>query len=377
MNARGLVALSLVVLGGCRDTKLAAGACQQDSDCGSPAAAFRCETQTGVCYCRTDEACPGSQFCNPSGFCQDRAGCATNADCGDPSLFCDTASGQCLPLGRCTSDLDCALGNICDTVSSRCIAGCRRNGDCDNVSCRCGDVACTCTGTTPEELARCAVGVCDPNFCADDTFCRYGELCGAQPDAGSPRASCYNDYDPDVRPYCDRCTFGGGVPTCGNGPNYCLIDTRHPGSSYCGADCSMGQSCPRGYSCQDVIVVLTQWACSVANPTCPTNPSLPCSVDADCKRGGSCVKSAGLPTGFCAGACDIAEGDSQGFCSCQVDEDCATETCTMGECSISRRACVTDGDCKSIRCVDAQGGGGCLIGQNCAPTDGLSCVEVK
>jgi hypothetical protein len=27
--------------------------------------------------------------------------------------------------------------------------------------------------------------------------------------------------------------------------------------------------------------------------------------------------------------------------------------------------------------VDFQGGGGCLIGRNCAPANGLSCVDVK
>jgi hypothetical protein len=73
----------------------------------------------------------------------------------------------------------------------------------------------------------------------------------------------------------------------------------------------------------------------------------------------------------------VSEGDENGFCTCQVDQDCAQETCSAGECSISRRACVTDNDCRAIRCVDFQGGGGCLIGQNCAPADGLSCNDVK
>jgi hypothetical protein len=49
----------------------------------------------------------------------------------------------------------------------------------------------------------------------------------------------------------------------------------------------------------------------------------------------------------------------------------------MGECSISRRKCVGDPDCRTIRCVDFQGAGGCLIGQNCAPANGLTCNEVK
>jgi len=367
----------LAALVGCRDPKLAGMGCQQDSECGTPASAFKCETRTGVCYCRTDQACPGAQFCNIAGFCQDRAGCETNLDCADSSTFCDTASGQCISRGRCSSDLQCVLGEICDTTRSVCVAGCRTNGDCAGTSCRCGDVACACTGSTPEELARCQIGVCDAQFCANNTFCRFGESCGVQPDAGDPVARCYNDYNDRLRPYCDNCSFGGGTQICGSGPNYCLVDTRNPGNYFCGADCSSGQSCPRGYSCEDVIVVLTQWACSRSNPGCPTNPTLPCMTDSDCRRGGSCVKSPGQASGYCGGKCAVSEGDENGFCTCQVDQDCAQETCSAGECSISRRACVTDNDCRAIRCVDFQGGGGCLIGQNCAPADGLSCNDVK
>jgi hypothetical protein len=124
--------------------------------------------------------------------------------------------------------------------------------------------------------------------------------------------------------------------------------------------------------------VYTQNACSRSAPACPANTSLPCTKDTDCKRGGTCSKPSGAATGFCVGACALAEGDSQGFCSCQVDADCAQETCgSGGECSISRRKCVNDGDCRTIRCVDFDGIGGCLIGQNCAPDNGLSCVQVR
>lgn len=362
---------------GCREARLRGKGCQEDKECGTPASAYKCEVQTGVCYCRTDDACGGAQFCNVAGFCQDRSGCETNLDCLDSATFCDTSSGQCLPRGRCSSDLQCQLGEVCDLASSRCVMGCRTSGDCNGTSCRCNDVACRCAGTTPEQLAHCKIGVCDPQFCADSTFCRFGQSCGVPPDAGSPRASCYDDYDTRLRPYCDNCSFGGGVSVCGTGPNYCLIDTRHPGNYFCGADCSSGQSCPRGYACQDVIVVVSKWACSRTNSACPTNPSLPCATDAECKRGGSCIKGPGQPNGFCAGKCGIDEGDEEGFCSCQVDEDCAKETCAAGECSISRRTCVVDDDCRSIHCVDFQGGGGCFIGSNCAPANGLSCNEVK
>lgn len=377
---RALVLLSVTVLtaaAGCRTNRLGNNGCQQDSDCGAPASANRCETQTGVCYCRTDEACPGSQFCNTIGFCQDKAGCAINADCLDPSLVCEVSTGSCVAKGRCSSDLQCELGQVCEVTKSTCVPGCRTSGDCNGSSCFCGNIPCRCGGTTPEELARCAVGTCEPNACATNDFCRYGESCGLQDGGLSPKPVCSSDYDPNLRPYCDACTSGGGTSTCGTGANYCLIDTRHPGNFYCGADCSEGQSCPRGYACQEVIVVSSQWQCTAANPSCPTNANLPCTVNADCKRSGSCVKSPGAASGFCAGQCGVEEGDSTGFCTCQVDADCAQETCTRGECSISRTKCVNDGDCRSIRCVDFQGGGGCLIGQNCAPGSGLSCIEVR
>jgi hypothetical protein len=370
--SRAPVALLALALWGCPE-KVKSHGCQQDSDCGNPATAYRCEVQTGECYCRTDDACTFSQFCNPIGFCQDRAGCEKNADCMDPSLFCDTSSGTCLPEGRCTSDLHCPLGNICDFKRSTCVEGCRSNGDCAGSSCRCGDVPCACTATTPSELSSCAVGACDPTFCSDNSFCKFGELCGVPPDAGITRNVCYSDFDVDSRPYCARCLSGGGIDTCGTGANYCIIDTR-TNSTYCGADCSEGQQCPRGYGCRDIRVVFTRWQCG-PNMPCPADPTLPCTTDADCARGGTCLKT-GLATGFCAGQCRLREGSQFGYCSCQQDIDCAQQSCSQGECTISRKKCVTEQDCRPIRCVDFDGVGGCLIGQNCTPTAGLTCVEV-
>ncbi len=373
--AASLLALLLSVAG-CRDARTRSKGCFADKDCGDPAANYRCETQTGECYCRTDDACAPRQFCNSSGFCQAKTGCEKNDDCLDSSLFCDTGSGTCLSRGRCTSDVHCELGQVCDFAKSTCVEGCRTNGDCAGASCRCGEAACACTGKTQAELARCTLGVCDSNFCADETFCKFGEQCGVQPDAGTALKQCFSDFDNNRRPYCANCSFGGGTQVCGTGANYCLIDTMHAGNSFCGVDCSEGQSCPRGYGCQDVIVVFTQWQCG-ASAACPVNAQLPCTVDGDCKRGGSCQKSTGATTGFCAGKCAAGEGDTVGFCSCQVDADCAQETCSGGECSISRRKCVSSQDCRPIHCVDFHGSGGCLIGQNCAPDNGLSCLEVQ
>src|SRR5438874_8826795 len=185
VRALGLIGAAFLLACGCKDSRLKGQGCTQDKDCGSPVAAFRCETQTGVCYCRTNDACPPKQFCNTAGFCQDRIGCEKNADCQDPGLFCDTTSGTCLSKGRCSTDLQCPLGQVCDTTRGACVDGCRTNGDCNGTSCRCGDKACACSGTTQADLAKCALGVCDPYFCSDSSFCKFGELCGVAPDAGA------------------------------------------------------------------------------------------------------------------------------------------------------------------------------------------------
>lgn len=380
VSAFAVATLALAaIVAGCRDTSVKNKGCQADKDCGDPASAYRCETQTGECYCRTNQACLPTEFCNTIGFCQDRAGCEKNSDCLDPTLFCDTTTGTCLSQGRCTIDLHCPLGQVCDTSRNTCVDGCRTSGDCNGSSCRCGTDACVCTGKTQAEIQSCAIGVCDPNFCADENFCRFGENCGVVPDAGTDLKQCFNDFDPDRRPYCANCLSGGGVATCGNGPNFCLVDTAHPGNYYCGVDCSEGQSCPRGYGCQDVIVVGggTLPQCTASNPACPTNQNLPCATDSECPRGGTCIKPSGQPNGYCAGKCAIDEGESVGFCTCMEDNDCAQESCSAGECSISRRPCVNQNDCRPIRCVDFNGAGGCLIGQNCAPDNGLSCNEVR
>jgi hypothetical protein len=183
------------------------------------------------------------------------------------------------------------------------------------------------------------VGVCDPYFCSDNSFCQYGQQCGVEADSGVPYAQCFSDYDPNYRPYCAACTFGPGVVnTCGIGPNFCLIDTVHTGAYYCGSDCSQGQTCPRGYACQDVIVVgLPGTAeCSPSNPVCPGNIDQPCTKNSDCPFGGTCGIPLGQDAGTCAGQCSFGENDTIGFCTCLADTDCPSESCNGGQCNITR-----------------------------------------
>jgi hypothetical protein len=371
----------------CHGSKLTGLACKQDSDCGSPASAWRCETTTGVCYCRTDAACLATEFCNAVGYCQDRAGCQTDQDCGDPSLFCDTTTGTCLPVGRCALDIQCPLGQICDPTTSVCVPGCRSNGDCAGISCQCPDGgACVCTATDQADRDNCQVGTCNPYFCASEAYCEYGQQCGLIADSGIPYPQCYSDYDPNLRPYCATCSCVTGDPTCcGEPTNYCLIDTTHTGVFYCGTDCSAGQTCPHGYACQDVIVVGLPGTTSCVPSTpaggnipgiCPPNPTFPCTSDSDCPFAGYCKLAAGQDAGFCGGLCSSGENTEEGFCTCLTDSDCPAESCNGNVCNISGRPCIQASDCHFIHCVDFQGAGGCWIGENCAPADGLTCFEV-
>src|SRR5262249_39944214 len=162
-----------------------------------------------------------------------------------------------------------------------------------------GDGGCLCSANDQASRQTCEIGVCDPYFCADNSFCAYGQQCGLLPDSGISYTQCYSDYDPTYRPYCATCSIGGGLQTCGTGPNYSRIDTAHPGSFFCGSDCSTGQICPRGYSCQDVIVVGLPGTqqCARSNPVCNPNSSLPCHIDSDCRRGGLCSVPFGQDAG--------------------------------------------------------------------------------
>jgi hypothetical protein len=363
-----------LALAACReDTPEGATACRADADCGTPAEAYRCDPATHVCRCRMDTACGPSELCNAAGFCQDRAGCESNADCADASLFCDTSSGTCLTRGRCTSDLHCPLGEVCDVSRTTCVSGCRSEGDCPGTACRCADAPCTCDATTPEGRAACALGVCDASFCADDQGCAFGERCGA-PRTGAS-VTCFSDFDPVRRPYCASCTYGGGLQVCGRGANFCLRETASPGSAYCGVDCSQGQGCPNGYQCSDVVVASSRARCR-SDAECAPVPSLSCREDPDCGSGGRCVKAPGQEAGACAGRCAVEEGAVEGFCTCQQDADCVQDACSQGTCTVSRRSCTGDADCRPIRCVDSGGVRGCLVGQNCAPGEGLTCAEV-
>lgn len=414
IHARVACALLAAGIGGCKGTKqVTSNVCTSNMDC--PTAGTRCDMVTKQCVCKTDEACPSGQFCNRAGACQALAGCANNTECTKPNTYCDVTTGRCLTgpaqqLGsNCGLVAHCPLGTICgDGV---CVAGCFDDGDCVL-----GQV---CLG------GQCGSGA---DICSNDVFCAFGQKCNLATTPGICR--------PDLRgPFCRGCTQRTvqNPEPCDRARNFCLVNSLEAAGhrQFCGVDCSLGQDCPNGYSCHGV-VILTQSVCTVqaecrcdparirfATATCTVaaacDPRAPdgtpdpmatfCNYAGfpDCNGGASggsaaCVVRKGQNSGACtcatddqcaagsvcvAGLCCTGEvrpdrncvsGENRvsGFCTCATDADCPQDVCDGG-----RRACTFSGlpctpganDCGAIPCIN----GGCVIGRNCAPIEGLSC----
>jgi hypothetical protein len=220
-------------------------------------------------------------------------------------------------------------------------------------------------------------------------------------------------YD-DRGPYCGACQNLWTDDECGGGANYCLVDTADPSgrSYYCGVDCSQGQACPYAYECHDVIILPPAAPlCHVercVEQRCSTNGG-PCSVDEDCPYsppGGDCARAKignclTEQTRACSGddaccdnppcaegscvlqECRGGEGDALGHCTCTRDLDCPSDECRgadlsdpnnqiPGHCLLGGHACFDDIDCDVIACVE----GGCMIGQNCAPSNDRTCRDL-
>ena len=411
-SVRAAVHLLLALgLWSCSGTTPSTGLCESDVQC--PLAGTRCDVEAGRCVCALDEACDPGFFCNNSGVCQVQSGCSSNAECRQDDTYCDLSTGQCLQGPSLVQGANCGLashcpfGTVCEAGS--CVAGCFDDGDC------------------PLGVA-CIDGTCMEGLCSTDDFCEYAEECkGGQ---------CKQDFR---GPYCRGCTqrTGANPEPCDAPRNFCLVNNRELGgfTNFCGVDCSLGQECPNGFRCGGVLI-LTQDSCfnsaqcqcnpnqlRFASATCTVpvacDPRLPngqpdpnatsCSVpgQADCNGGqeggpNTCVVPRGLTegnctcsvdsecaddavctSGLCCGGtvradreCVGGEGTVSGFCTCSTDDDCPRDNCdgSRGACAITDRPCTPgNNDCGAIPCVD----GACLIGQNCAPEQGLTCSEVN
>lgn len=345
--------LALLLFAACSTDSLRR-TCGDDDDC---RAGFVCEPESGTCVCGSDAACAGNEFCNGR-RCQVRVGCETSLDC-PKGLFCDRSSGNCLEMDLCTADVQCGLGRVCDLTRFECVAGCRDAGDC-----RIGDV-CRCPSGQ-----SCSVGACERGPCDDDSYCRYGERCLEQDDGES---WCERD---ERGPYCEGCRTQPGNPDrCpGEEPNFCLLDRKVSyNQTYCGVDCSQGQPCPWGFTCNNILR-LTQSLCQTSSD-CPAHGAT-CESDDDCP-GARCDEA----TKRCAGKCSFNEDSKSGYCTCVADSECPQDECntTNFRCRVTGRPCTPEGgECdRAVYCVNLGDRAACLIGKNCVPAEGITCEDVR
>lgn len=101
--------------------------CTDDSHCSS---GRRCDAATRRCQrvCQRDMECVQGEICDETTrMC--RPGCRRDSDCHAPQQSCDRRTFTCKggEGTACMDHDDCALGNVCDPMTRRCVAGCNRN----------------------------------------------------------------------------------------------------------------------------------------------------------------------------------------------------------------------------------------------------------
>jgi hypothetical protein len=296
------------------------------------------------------------------------------------SQFCDRMSGNCLDPERCTSDVQCEVGWVCDLARFKCVEGCRGVGDCAFAAvCLCPSSVQKCeteVQSCPPATESCDLGKCQSGPCGDNSYCRYGESCLAPADGGGKR--CVRD---ERGPFCEPCDIGPSRPYCpGASANFCLSDDSKPygAAAFCGVECSADSECPWGFSCYDILRPTAE-PCGGSYGGCRLRDGMSCSSDADCV-GGECDPG----TKLCRPACARNEGDLQGYCTCLADSDCPADECgSDGRCRISRSLCDAGTPCANIYCVNQtdkltqKSVGYCKIGRNCAPSEGVTCDKVR
>lgn len=285
--------------------------------------------------------------------------CTSSATC-DANLYCDVATGECLPAKPCADDLAClpAPGEVDYCIYGRCYCDKERNGGtCLPRTGRCEpctkDAECGADRFTYDDyVAKCAdfngARVCLPlkargcgrGYLASTTT----EFC--EPGGGSCENSLACDSDAECdetsrRPVCGpqgfcvaACTFeyDTGQSSCPGG-QVCHVDprlmtpgNRSFGGGKCGQPCDSGEVpyvCPEGYACEadgdPLRVNVRPTRCRPASPKCVRN--------ADCPA---------IPAENSVGWCDPATLDCRGGClltrDCNVGFKCVDDACIQQTC---------------------------------------------
>jgi hypothetical protein len=194
--------------------------------------------------CTSDEQCSGTRpVCDPaSGVCGQ---CRTDTDCGTDA---ECRDATCVAISRCTNSLDCAVGDVCDVESQRCV-DCLTAVDCDEgelcveTLCRAtcdSDLDCTPLGLLCDRTNGYCVRCLRHVDCPEVQFCQAGacvnDVCrpGVTACQGNGTATCGPDGDayeaPTPCPLGQLCVASAGSATCeATGDDVLLIDDMEDG----------------------------------------------------------------------------------------------------------------------------------------------------
>jgi len=322
MRIRYFIAIGLLALGGCNNSKGGGGddggintipgrACNVDAECG----ALRCDPIRRQCICLSDADCP-NQFCsNYTGQCVDSVpGCTADDQCS-AGQFCNPETRACQALRgfceTCNSDPECGPGNHCrvDTNlgESFCSKSCQSQDDCPQ------GTACTAVGQGDSQ--------CWPTSNRDCTSFR-----GCIPDL---LTSCNQNSDCADANNDQVCDTGSGqcrarVPVC---PLGTVCD---PNNLVCVNSCSVDRDCTGNLAC--------------VNHICQSLST--CESDSDCPADKVCDVPAGASEGSCVPFCsnDTACGVGR-VCQPVIEPDGTTRQACLPGC-VSNTGCAPDQICE-------------------------------
>ncbi len=231
-------------------------------------------------------------------------------------------------------------------------------------------------------ITTCAPPVCtpDPGHCSIQTTksCTQDSNCTPQPGAcNKTGASCMSQANcPDV----GNCSIAGNLcysvsdcsilgGACSKTNQPCTKNSDCPAAGNCqqgGAACLVNADCPGTCNNPPNAVCMTAATCPAKNGLCSNGVTV-------CQNGGQCPLTGGLcQTKTCVG------GANSGTV-CTANNQCASNVCASGSCTLSGQCPATNGKCTTAGGLNnnpCQTNAQCLTPGTCSNT-GLACATVK
>lgn len=310
-------------------------------------------------FCLACTCLPELPFCTPPP-------CTTDANCATGEL-CDTASGDCV---ECLVDADCDPGSVCSEAGGNVCVDCITDAQCaDTNDCTadtCASAACVhtnvadgtaCADETPANT--CTRDTCTGGACTHTPTAAAGTACGSATDD-----DCTNADTCDAAGVCQANNAADGT-TCADDGNDCTDEACAAGVC-ASTDVADDTACDDDDICTDPDTC-TAGACGgTAVVDC-------CESDADCTAPDICNTT----TNLCEPPVPACVADL----GCDDDDDCTTDTCTEGECVYADNtapcndgnACTTGDVCAAGACAGTPVV--CPSGQVCNSATG-NCADI-